>query len=74
MAILLNGREVCDIEVDGVDTRDYPDFSDAYISSAIWADTGHALTDEELDQLPEDLIYELAIDYCQCRSDYCYND
>ena len=30
---ILNGKKVVDLEVDGVDSRDFPDFSDAYFSS-----------------------------------------
>ena len=63
----LNGREVVDVEVDGVDTRDYPDFCDAYFSYAVWEDTGEELTDEELEELTEkysDVLNELAFESC----------
>jgi hypothetical protein len=53
----LNGRTVTDVEIDGVDPKDYPDFCDAYFSHAIYADTKEPLSDEELetlaDQYPE---------------------
>ena len=50
------------IEVDDIDINDYPDFSDAYISSARWSD-GEYLTDQELDDLNEDrdLVYEYVL-------------
>ena len=54
---------VTNIEVDGVNQRDYPDFSDAYISYAVWKDSGRELTDEELEQLTDengDLVNELS--------------
>jgi len=51
---MIDTSKICDIEVDGIDTKDYPDFSDAYISSASWTETGVPLTDEELDELSED--------------------
>jgi hypothetical protein len=60
----LNGRKVIDIEVDGVDSRDYPDFSDAYFSYACYED-GTPLTDDELNKLTEDnddILYEKAYD------------
>jgi len=60
----LNGRKVIDIEVDGVDSRDYPDFSDAYFSYACYED-GTKLTDDELNKLTEengDILYEKAYD------------
>lgn len=52
-------REVTDIEIDGIDTTDYPDFCDAFICSAIWKDTDQYLTDAELEVLNEnrDLVY-----------------
>ena len=52
------------IEIDGIDTSDYPDFVDAYISYAEYAD-GTPLTDEELVQFQEenyDLVSELIHD------------
>ena len=33
-AIKLDYSKLCDIEVGGIDTHDYPDFVDAYIESA----------------------------------------
>lgn len=50
------------IELDGVDKRDYPDFSDAYVSYAEWKD-GTPLTDSELDAYTNDngdVVNELA--------------
>ncbi len=48
------------IEIDGVDMSDYPDFCDAFINYAEHADTGIPLTDEELDALNQDssFVYE----------------
>jgi hypothetical protein len=60
----LNGKKVIDIEVDGVDPRDFPDFSDAYFSYACYED-GTPLTEEELDKLADqngDILYEKAYD------------
>ncbi len=53
-------RPVTDIEIEGIDGSDYPDFCDAYISNATWEDTGEALTEEELDKLNEngEFVYE----------------
>jgi len=56
-------REVVDLQLAGVDRRDYPDFCDAYIESAYWADTGEALTDEELEKFNDengDLLNQMA--------------
>jgi len=46
------------IEVDGIDTKDYPDFSDAFIASADY--DGKPMTDEQLEELNEDsdFVYE----------------
>jgi len=39
------------IEVEGIDFKDYPDFVDAFISSADY--DGVEMTDEQLDELNE---------------------
>ena len=61
----VNNREVCDIEIEGIDTKDYPDFCDAFISVAYWKDTGEELTEEELEELNEDrdYVYEEVLSY-----------
>lgn len=41
--------KISNIELDGIDTNDYPDFCDAYIVSA--EIDGVELTNEELDEL-----------------------
>jgi hypothetical protein len=53
-------RAVTDIEVDGIHGWDAPDFCDAYISYAVWEDTGKELTEDELDKLNEngEFVYE----------------
>ena len=64
MMPMLNGKKVVDLEVDGVDPRDYPDFSDAYFSSASYED-GTPLTEDELNQLTDlagDVLWEMAFD------------
>ena len=47
-----------DVEVDGIDYADYPDFCDAFIASAIY--DGKPMSDEMLDELNEDydFVYE----------------
>ena len=59
---IFKGRQVIDIEVDDIDTRDYPDFCDAFITNARWGDTGELLTDDELDAINEDkdLVWDAA--------------
>jgi hypothetical protein len=52
------------IELDGVDPSDYPDFVDAFISAANFED-GTPLTDDELDQLGDEMsdeIHQIAYD------------
>ena len=63
--MLLNGRKVVDVEVDGVDTRDYPDFCDAYFAGAVYEDTGEELTDDELNELTDaypEVVNEMAFE------------
>jgi len=51
----LDYSKIDDIELDGINTRDYPDFCDAYIASATYK--GRDMTDAELDRLNEDTDY-----------------
>jgi hypothetical protein len=65
MVAYLNGRNVVDLEVDGVDPNDYPDFCDAYFSHGVFEDTKEYLTDEELELLAEnngDVLNEMAFE------------
>jgi hypothetical protein len=57
---VLNLQNVVEIEVGGIDDADYPDYCDAFISSAVWKDTGEALSDTEIEELNEDhdFVYE----------------
>ncbi len=52
---------ISNIEVDGIDTRDYPDFCDAFIASMDYG--GRPATDEELDLINEDqsFVYDQVI-------------
>ncbi len=49
----LNNRKVVDVEVDGINSWDAPDFSDAFFSYAIFEDNGAELSDDELDLLAD---------------------
>ncbi len=73
----LNGVEVYDVEIDGVDFIDYPKFSDAYIGYAVFADNTE-LTDDELELLTEQnpgMINELAHEQYADAGDYlCERD
>jgi hypothetical protein len=70
--LMINGKEVDmrSLEIDGVDRRDYPDFSDAYISYATFTD-GTELNDAEIEELNSDgdLVNELAHDSLHEDSD-----
>ena len=62
----LNGRNVVDVEIDGVDPTDYPDFCDAYFTYAVYEDTGEELTDVELEELNDsypEVVNEMAYEY-----------
>lgn len=54
----LDYSKVDNIEVDGIDTNDYPDFVDAFIANADY--DGREMTEEELEELNEDydFVYE----------------
>jgi hypothetical protein len=51
----LDYSKIDNVEVDGIDTRDYPDFCDAYISYAEYK--GKEMTEAQLDRLNEDRDY-----------------
>ena len=64
--VTINGREVVDIEITDVDPCDYPDFCDAYFCHARFADTGEALSDDEIEELNDlypDVVNEMAYEY-----------
>ena len=54
----INYKLIEDVEVDGIDFQDYPDFVDAFIASGIY--NGKPMSDEMLDELNEngDFVYE----------------
>ncbi len=61
---ILNGKKVVDLEVDGVDSSDYPDFCNAYFSGGCYED-GTPLTDDELNELTDlagDVVWEMAFE------------
>lgn len=57
-------KQIDNIEVDGIDTKDYPDFCDAYISSADYK--GRKMTEDELDCLNDEhgeFVHEKVFDH-----------
>jgi len=46
---MIDTSRVRDVQVEGIDYKDYPDFCDAYISDAIYC--GRDMTELELDEL-----------------------
>jgi len=51
--MILNGKTVVNIEIDGLHRWDAPDYCDAYVSFACWED-GTPLTEAELEALSDD--------------------
>ena len=51
------GPTITEVELDGIDTKDYPDFVDAFVVSCLI--NGRKATEEELDSINEDsgLVY-----------------
>lgn len=43
--------KLSDVQIDGIDTKDYPDFVDAYVSYALY--DGEEMTDEQLEWLTD---------------------
>jgi hypothetical protein len=59
----LYGRKVVDVQVEDVDSRDYPDFCDAFFAYAVFEDTCEPLSDDDLELLNEvypDVLNEMA--------------
>jgi hypothetical protein len=54
----LDYTKISDIEFDGIDTEDYPDFCDAFIMSA--SHDGEPMTEEQLEEVNKDgsFVYE----------------
>ena len=65
--LTVNGQitECFDIEMDGVDMHDYPDFCDAFIVAAFKkvGDQYVRLTPQELESIPSEDIHDCAHDY-----------
>jgi len=64
----MNVLKFIDIQIAGVNTRDYPDFVDTFIESAtavLEDGSMREATEDELNELTEDrdLVYDLIIDY-----------
>jgi hypothetical protein len=66
---MLDISRVTDLEVDGIDWNDYPDFCDAYISGGVYVESEdfvRDLTDEEIEWLNEnhsDIVYQAVMDH-----------
>lgn len=50
MKIELDVKRVVDVEIDGIDMRDYPDFCDAYISKASYKKEDGSFRDLDEDE------------------------
>ena len=62
----INLDKLTDIELDGVNEKDYPDFVDAYVAYAYSTELNRPLDDDELDDLNEqhpDFVSEQVYDY-----------
>ena len=77
MTYKLNNLEVTDVEVDGIDMKDYPDFVMAYIDSAKFVSSGKELDDVQLEKLQEQnpmKFYDDIMDKCIDYADMHYAD
>lgn len=53
--------KLINVEIEGVDIKDHPDYSDAFIAYAERED-GTPLTDQELDEIDGSDVYEYVMD------------
>lgn len=60
---MLDKSKIQNIEFDGIDHSDYPDYCDAYICTAEYE--GRPLTDEELEEVNDDrdFVYEVLMEH-----------
>ena len=61
---MIDLSRVSDIEFSGVDNNDYPDYSDAFIESAMYR--GREMTQEEMDDLMDnyrEFVYKKLMEY-----------
>jgi hypothetical protein len=49
---MIDVKKLDDVQVDGIDHRDYPDFCDAFLVYATYE--GRELTEKELDEVQEE--------------------
>ena len=58
----MNHEKISNIQMEGVDIADHPDYCDAFIASADY--NGEPMTDKQLDKLNEDteFIYESVLE------------
>lgn len=73
--LLFKNRIVKNLEIDGVNHRDYPDFCDAYFSHAEY-ENGTWLTDAELEELRDvhgDVLHEMAFESCIGNAEDAYD-
>jgi len=56
-------KKITNIEIEGIDFKDAPDFCDAFISSADYK--GVPMTDSQLDEINEnsDFVYDSTINF-----------
>ena len=51
----MDNNLIDDIEIDGIDHKDYPDYCDAYIANATY--DGKPMNDEQLDIINDDSMF-----------------
>ena len=56
----MNYELIDNIEIEGIDYKDYPDFTDAFISSCDY--NGVEMTEEEIEKLDPSFVYDKVIE------------
>ena len=57
----MNYNLISNIQFDGIDHKDAPDYSDSFITSAEY--NGEVMTEEQIDQLDPNYVYEKLMEY-----------
>ena len=61
--------ELESVEIEGIDTKDHPDYCDAFVAKAFWF--GRELTDDELEIVNDDsdFVYEHTMKHVELLND-----
>jgi hypothetical protein len=62
-------KDLTSVEIEGIDTKDHPDYCDAFVANAVWFD--RELTDDELEVVnnDSDFVYKHTMEHVEFLND-----